>query len=160
MHGAYFSSELSVLKNSVAFPGISASLPRPPCVLSLSFPSTWNSVAAPLAACGHLFAPPPCHRTFRSPHQPQPVCNLARSESRTRCGVSPLGRYWFQAFQRPVLWPNSLWTLKQLVEAVIHLTSEIIVFGIEGGSYLGVCHRSPWGFWKSSITCLLFWIPK
>lgn len=101
------SRKRSALKNFVSFP---RSLPFS-CLLfhalSLSFPSTWNTVAACPVACP-LCAPPLCHGTFRSSHQPQPVCNLAHRENRTHCTALPPGTVLVSAFQRAKLLASQL----------------------------------------------------
>lgn len=119
---AQHSQEPRIVSQDFAFPRWA-----PSCSFT-SVPRHVKRRGAPLVARGYLWAPPFCHRTFRSSDRPQPVCDLAHRENRALHSLPPL---WdsakFQLFRGQNLWPNSFWRLRQSGEVVIYFTSENIV---------------------------------
>lgn len=94
---------------------------------------------SPSPGCGSLGTLALCCIVFRSSRQLQPVCSLPHRGKGILCTVSPPGTALVSAFQRPKFLAPQLLDIEMNWRRRKALTSENVVFGREGGSYLGIC---------------------
>lgn len=126
------------------------------CFMFSPFHSSARETRSSSPNYSHLLTPPLVHRTFRSPHQPEPVCNLACRENDSLHSITPWDGVCFsfsysKASGRIACGCGDNWG-----EAGTALTPGIVVLGREGGSCLGVCHWSHWIGWKKFTSFFLF----